>query len=63
MWMAGFFPNPFTMPAFTASEVGKHTAPNDCWMIVHGKVYNVTEFLSSHPGGEEILLEQGGFIK
>uniref|UniRef100_A0A670IF82 Cytochrome b5 heme-binding domain-containing protein n=1 Tax=Podarcis muralis TaxID=64176 RepID=A0A670IF82_PODMU len=28
--------------------------------VVNGRVYDVTRFLSEHPGGEEILLEQAG---
>ena len=29
-------------------------------MILHGRVFNVTEFLSEHPGGPEIMLNQAG---
>ncbi|MEJ1270160.1 hypothetical protein NN561_000981 [Cricetulus griseus] len=29
-------------------------------MVIHGRVYNITRFLSEHPGGEEVLLEQAG---
>ncbi|KAJ3204771.1 Cytochrome b5 [Entophlyctis luteolus] len=44
----------------TAQELGKHASAADCWMAIHGKVYNVTAFLSEHPGGEEILVELAG---
>ena len=30
------------------------------WVVVFDKVYDVTNFLEEHPGGEEILLEYGG---
>ncbi|KAL2345936.1 hypothetical protein Fmac_007221 [Flemingia macrophylla] len=37
-------------------EVAKHNHKNDCWIIVHGKVYEVTPVLDDHPGGDEVLL-------
>ncbi|KAI9342787.1 cytochrome b5-like protein [Zopfochytrium polystomum] len=45
---------------FSFDEVSKHSSKTDCWMVVHGKVYDVTAFLEEHPGGEEVMLEQGG---
>uniref|UniRef100_A0A7N0V323 Cytochrome b5 heme-binding domain-containing protein n=1 Tax=Kalanchoe fedtschenkoi TaxID=63787 RepID=A0A7N0V323_KALFE len=43
-------------PTFTFEEVVKHSSVNDCWIVIHGKVYDVTSFLTEHPGGEEIIL-------
>ena len=42
------------------SEVKKHNSPNDCWIIVNDKVYNVTNYLKLHPGGEDLLTAQCG---
>lgn len=41
-------------------EVKKHSAKNDCWVIIHGKAYNVTDFLNEHPGGSGIILKYAG---
>ncbi|KAJ1378032.1 Cytochrome b5-like heme/steroid binding domain [Sesbania bispinosa] len=41
---------------FTFDEVAKHNHKKDCWIIVNGKVYDVTPFLEDHPGGDEALL-------
>lgn len=29
----------------TGDEVAKHNSRDSCWVIVHGKAYDVTEFL------------------
>ncbi|KAJ4766763.1 Cytochrome b5 [Rhynchospora pubera] len=40
----------------SASEISLHTSKDDCWLLINGKVYDVTKFLEDHPGGEEVLL-------
>lgn len=44
----------------TGVEVAKHSSPSDCWVIVHGRAYDVTEFLPEHPGGQKIILKYAG---
>ncbi|KAK4775529.1 hypothetical protein SAY87_023490 [Trapa incisa] len=41
---------------FTLTEVSQHSSSNDCWLIIEGKVYDVTRFMEDHPGGDEVLL-------
>lgn len=45
---------------YTTEEVGKHSTPEDCWLIVHGKVYDVSAFVPKHPGGNMIYVKAGG---
>lgn len=52
---------PASVPVrLTAEEVALHARTDDCWVIVNGHVYDVTEFLASHPGGSAILAGVGG---
>ncbi|UPL02700.1 hypothetical protein LCI18_013634 [Fusarium solani-melongenae] len=39
------------------AEVAEHNNADSCWVIVHGKAYDVTEFLPEHPGGKKIILK------
>lgn len=34
---------------FTLAEVDAHSSENDVYLVVHGKVHNVTDFLDRHP--------------
>ena len=45
---------------YTKKEVAQHSTIKDLWMIIDGKVYDISKFVSEHPGGEEILMDQGG---
>lgn len=44
---------------YTLQEVAKHKSASDCWMIIEGKVYNVTSEIARHPGGDAILMGCG----
>ncbi|NXY69587.1 CYB5B protein, partial [Glareola pratincola] len=41
-------------------EVGKRNSNREAWLVIHGRVYDVTRFLEEHPGGEGGGLEQAG---
>lgn len=45
---------------YSLEECSKHRSEDDCWLIIHGKVYNVTEFLDEHPGGYDIVVAASG---
>ncbi|TFK50957.1 hypothetical protein OE88DRAFT_1660115 [Heliocybe sulcata] len=44
----------------SGKEVATHNSRESCWIIVHGKVYDVTDFLDDHPGGSKIILKYAG---
>jgi len=45
---------------FSRAECALHNQPHDCWLIAHGKVYDVTSFVSKHPAGELAILRKAG---
>merc|ERR1712048_1359931 len=45
---------------FSKEEVAKHNSAKDCWVILDGKVLNVTRFLKDHPGGELAIVTFAG---
>lgn len=40
---------------YDAATVAIHNNQNDCWIVISGKVYNVTNFIPVHPGGTAIV--------
>ena len=37
-----------------------HTTADNLWLLIHGTVYDLTNFISKHPGGGKILLKNAG---
>ncbi|KAI2249099.1 hypothetical protein LOZ11_003699 [Ophidiomyces ophidiicola] len=46
--------------ALTGPDIAKHNSVESCWVVVHGKAYDVTDFLPEHPGGKKIILKYAG---
>lgn len=44
---------------YSVGEINRHAAADDCWTIIGSKVYDITKYISSHPGGEAILAACG----
>ena len=42
------------------SEVREHASVDDCWLVLHGLVLDVTSFLGEHPGGAKVLRRYAG---
>ncbi|KAM0940701.1 putative cytochrome b5-like heme/steroid binding domain, cytochrome b5, heme-binding protein [Dioscorea sansibarensis] len=45
---------------YSKSEISLHSSKKDCWLVIHGKVYDVTNFLDDHPGGDDVLIHASG---
>ncbi len=37
------------------SEIKKHNTKSDCWMLINGKVYDITSYFGKHPGGNSTM--------
>lgn len=50
-----------TIPAsavpLTITEIAKHNSANNCWLLINNKVYNVTSYINSHPGGANEIIK------
>ena len=48
------------MRKITMQEVERHNTPDDCWVVLNGKVYDLSIFQKEHPGGSKIITENAG---
>lgn len=48
------------LPEYDWEEIRKHDKNGDFWIVFHGGVYDVSEWMYRHPGGAEILIEAWG---
>jgi len=44
---------------YSWSEIHKHVGRDDCWMVIQGKVYDVSSWVEKHPGGDLIMQGAG----
>ena len=47
--------SPSAAGTYTATEVAKHNTGTDCWSVVNKNVYDLTPYVSSHPGGASVI--------
>jgi cytochrome b5 len=45
---------------YSLKEVAHHCTMESCWMVIRDKVYDLTDFIEYHPGGQELMLEYAG---
>lgn len=49
-----------TAKTFTMAEVQKHNSASSCYTAVNGSVYDVTAWISKHPGGAKAITSMCG---
>ena len=61
-WIAGSPAEPKPVAAknpdarISVKQLAMHNSHDDCWLAIHGNVYDVTSWAPKHPGGDIILL-------
>jgi uncharacterized membrane protein len=45
-----------TVQSYTLDQVKQHNSAADCWAAINGGVYNLTEWVSQHPGGSDRIV-------
>lgn len=46
--------------SYTSAEVAFHSTETSCWTSIDGNVYDVTTWISKHPGGSQAILSLCG---
>lgn len=49
----------FDAQGLTWAEVAQHRTVDDCWTVVDGKIFDVTNYIPFHPGGRKIMQGAG----
>ncbi|CAK4011693.1 Cytochrome b2, mitochondrial [Lecanosticta acicola] len=49
-----------TEKLLSVEEISEHNTPDDCWIVVDGNVWDLTEFAPEHPGAPEIIWTHAG---
>ena len=44
----------------TMAEVEMNDSEESCWSVIDGQVYDLTEWISKHPGGASRIIQLGG---
>jgi cytochrome b involved in lipid metabolism len=50
------------MKSLRQKSAGMHNVQSNCWFIISNKVYDVTAFLTMHPGGVSSILSYCGKV-
>ncbi len=52
--------NPNVDLVLSTAELAKHNSAQSCWLLISGKIYDVTTFLPNHPGEAKAILPNCG---
>ena len=44
-----------TQTGYTMAKVKENNSARSCWSVINGNVYNLTQWINSHPGGPSVI--------
>ena len=44
-----------TQSGYTMAKVKENNSASSCWSVINGNVYNLTQWINSHPGGPSVI--------
>jgi len=47
---------------YSLKEVEEHKTWGDCWTVLDGEVYDISDWVDTHPGGSVIRLALGRYV-
>lgn len=47
-------------PLYTMADVESRDSQEDCWTVIRGEVYDLTEWIARHPGGARAIVNMCG---
>ena len=48
-------PEMTTQTGYTMAKVKENNSASNCWSVINGNVYNLTQWINSHPGGPSVI--------
>ena len=48
-------PEMTTQTGYTMAKVKENNSASSCWSVINGNVYNLTQWINSHPGGPSVI--------
>jgi len=52
--------NSFRLQYYTRSEIRRHNTESSAWIVAGDDVYDVTDYVEHHPGGNSSILKKAG---
>ncbi|EFX05778.1 fatty acid hydroxylase [Grosmannia clavigera kw1407] len=49
-----------SLPSFSQADIQSHKSKSSCFVTLGNKVYDVADFIESHPGGPELIIDYAG---
>ncbi len=53
-------PSAAASTVYKAADVQSHKTATDCWVAINGSVYDVTDWITRHPGGQRVIIAACG---